>query len=706
MDNAIATHCPYCALQCGMNLVPEASGLLTVQPRPDFPANKGGLCQKGWTSAELLSHPDRLLTPMVRGSKDGILRPAPWDEALDRVAAGIKASQKTYGRDSVGIFGGGGLTNEKAYWLGKFARVALGTPHIDYNGRFCMASEGAANVKAFGVDRGLPFPLEDIPGADAILLIGGNPAETMPPIMQYFERQCENGGALIVADPRRTATAAGATLHLPLTPGTDLALANGLLHIAAADGLLDHEFIAARTTGWDQVRRVIASFWPDRVERITGVPAKDIIKAAHLLGEAGTAMALTARGAGQQSKGVDNTLAFINLMLALGKVGRPFCGYGCITGQGNGQGGREHGQKADQLPGYRRIDNSEHRAHVAGVWGVAPETLPGVGRSAYELIDSLGQEGGVRALLVMASNLAVSAPRALHVQERLRSLDFLCVSDIFLSETALMADVVLPIAQWAEESGTMTNLEGRVIHRKQAKPRPENVSTDAAIVSALAARLGAGQYFPTDDPAAIFDELRRASAGGVADYSGITYARVDAEDGVFWPCPSETHPGTPRLFQDTFAHEGGRAKFHAVHHRGAAEEPDDEFPLYLTTGRVMAQYQSGTQTRRIAALNSLAPDAFAEMHPALAKRFGLTDGDAATLTTRRGSITVNARLTPAIRQDTVFVPFHWGGSACANILTNPALDPVSKMPEFKVCAVRLERTHPGSFLTDPPEAGR
>lgn len=696
MSNATATHCPYCALQCGMNLVPDTQGLLTVQPRPDFPTNKGGLCQKGWTSTELLSHPDRLLTPLVRGSKDGRLQPAGWDEALDRVAACIQASQRMYGRDSVGVFGGGGLTNEKAYWLGKFARVALRTPHIDYNGRFCMASEAAANVKAFGIDRGLPFPLEDIPGADAILLVGGNPAETMPPVMQYFERQRENGGALIVADPRRTPTAAVATLHLPLTPGTDLALANGLLHVAAADGLLDGDFIAARTTGWEGVRRVITSFWPDRVERITGVPAKDIIKAAHLLGEAGTAMTLTARGAGQQSKGVDNTLAFINLMLALGKAGRPHCGYGCITGQGNGQGGREHGQKADQLPGYRKIDNPEHRAYIAGVWGVDPETLPGPGRSAYEMLDSLGQDGGIRALLVMASNLAVSAPRAQHVQARLRSLDFLCVSDIFLSETALIADVVLPIAQWAEESGTMTNLEGRVIHRRQAKPRPEGVSTDAAIVSALAARLGAGQYFPTDDPSAIFGELCHASAGGIADYSGITYARIDAENGVFWPCPAtglegEDHSGTPRLFQDRFAHEDGRAKFHAVHHRGAAEEPDDEYPLYLTTGRVMAQYQSGTQTRRIAALNTLAPDAFAEMHPALAGRFGLSDGDAVLLTTRRGAITIKTRLTPTIRMDTIFVPFHWGGDSCANTLTNPALDPVSKMPEFKVCAVRVER---------------
>ena len=691
MSSVTATHCPYCALQCGMNLVPDANGLITVQPRPDFPTNKGGLCQKGWTSAALLTHPDRLTTPLVRGAKDGPLRPASWDEALDRVAAGITAAQKIYGTDSVGLFGGGGLTNEKAYWLGKFARVALKTPHIDYNGRFCMASEAAASIKAFGIDRGLPFPLEDIPGAEAILLIGGNPAETMPPIMQYFERQRENGGALIIADPRRTATAALATLHLPLTPGTDLALANGLLHIAAADGLLDLDFIAARTSGWESVRRVVTSFWPDRVERITGVPAKDIVKAAHLLGEAGTAMALTARGAGQQSKGVDNTLGFINLMLALGKAGRPHCGYGCLTGQGNGQGGREHGQKADQLPGYRKIDNPQHRAYVAGVWGIDPDSLPGPGRSAYELLDSLGQDGGVRALLVTASNIAVSAPRALHVQERLRALDFLCVSDIFLSETAQMADVVLPIAQWAEEEGTMTNLEGRVIHRRPATARPEGVWTDAAIVSALAHRLGAGAFFPTDDPAAIFDELRRASAGGIADYAGISYERIDRENGVFWPCPSADHAGTPRLFQETFAHEGGRAKFHAVHHRAAAEEPDDEYPLFLTTGRVMAQYQSGTQTRRVDALQALAPEAFVEMHPLLAHRFGVGEGDPVCLTTRRGAITVQARLTPSIRLDTVFVPFHWGGDSCANNLTNPALDPVSKMPEFKVCAVRVEK---------------
>ena len=691
MSALTATHCPYCALQCGMNLAPGQDGLLEVQPRKDFPTNKGGLCQKGWTAADLLSHPARLTSPLARDSKGGALRPATWDEALSRVTAGIQSAQERWGQDAVGVFGGGGLTNEKAYWLGKFARVALRTPHIDYNGRFCMSSEAAAGIKAFGIDRGLPFPLEDIPGAEAILLIGANPAETMPPVMQYFDRQQENGGALIVADPRRTPTAKQAMLHLQLTPGTDTALANGLLHVAAADGLLDHEFIASRTTGFENVRRVIASFWPDRVERITGVPTAQLVKAAHLLGEAGSAMVLTARGTGQQSKGVDNTLAFINLILALGKAGKPHCGYGCMTGQGNGQGGREHGQKADQLPGYRKIDNPAHRALIADVWGVDESTLPGPGRSAYELLDTLGTDGGVRALLVFASNLAVSAPRALHVQERLRALDFLCVSDIFLSETAEFADVVLPIAQWAEENGTMTNLEGRVILRQAAIPAPDGVWTDAQIVTALAARLGYAKFFPTGAPAAIFEELRRASAGGAADYSGITYERIAAENGVFWPCPSETHPGTPRMFQDKFAHEDGRAKFHPVHHRSAAEEPDDEYPLYLTTGRVMAQYQSGTQTRRVPALNQTAPEAFTEIHPALAQRFGIADGDTVTLTTRRGEARMLARLTPAIRQDTLFVPFHWGGDACANNLTNPALDPVSRMPEFKVCAVRVEK---------------
>jgi assimilatory nitrate reductase catalytic subunit len=330
---------------------------LVVAPRPDFPTNRGGLCRKGWTSAELLAHPERLRTPLLRDRRGEALRPATWDEALGRVADAFREAQQRHGRDAIGVFGGGGLTNEKTYLLGKFARAVLRTSAIDYNGRFCMSSAASAALAAFGLDRGLPFPLEDIPGAETILLVGGNPGETMPPFLRYFDEQKRRGGALIVADPRRTPTAERATLHLQLTPGTDAALANGLLHIAARDGLIDDAFIAGRTAGWEATRRGVAAYWPDRVERITGVPVSALTEAAHLLGRAATAMFLSGRGPEQQSRGVDNARAFINLVLALGKAGRPHCGWGTMTGQGNGQGGREHGQKADQLPGYRRIDD-------------------------------------------------------------------------------------------------------------------------------------------------------------------------------------------------------------------------------------------------------------------------------------------------------------------------------------------------------------
>jgi assimilatory nitrate reductase catalytic subunit len=401
-------------------------------------------------------------------------------------------------------------------------------------------------------------------------------------------------------------------------------------------------------------------------------------------------MALSARGAEQQSHGVDNVLALINLMLALGKAGRPGSGWGCLTGQGNGQGGREHGQKADQLPGYRKLDDSAHRAYVAGVWGVDPATLPQPGLSAVELLDSIGQPGGVRALLVMASNLAVSAPRAGGVADQLAALDLLVVADIFLSETCLLADIVLPIAQWAEEEGTMTNLEGRVLLRRRAKPPPEGVWTDAEIVKALADRMGTGQYFSAD-PATIFAELRRASAGGVADYAGITWGRIAAEDGVFWPCPDEAHAGSKRLFLDKFATPDGRARFHIVRPLPAAEETDPDFPFVLTTGRLLAQYQSGAQTRRVASLMEAAPEPFLEIHPQIARTVGVADGEMVRLVSRRGAALFRVRCDAGMRMDTLFVPFHWGGDACANLLTNPALDPVSKIPEFKVCAARIEK---------------
>ena len=560
------THCPYCSLQCGISLGINAgtsARRIDLQPLDDFPTNRGGLCSKGWTATELLDHPDRLLTPLVRmvpGDRTSPFRPASWDEALDRVATSIEASQSTYGADAVGVFGGGGLTNEKAYALGKFARVALRTSQIDYNGRFCMSSAATAGNRAFGIDRGLPFPLADIARAATILLVGANPADTMPPAMQFFDEGRAAGAQHIVVDPRRTATAAGASMHLAPIPGTDLALANGLLHIAIQEGLLDEAYIAERTTGFQAVRAAVASYWPDRVERITGIAVDQMRAVVRTITTSPSAMILTARGAEQHSKGTDTAQAFINLALALGLPGRHASGYGTITGQGNGQGGREHGQKADQLPGYRRLDDPAARAHVAAVWGIDPTELPKPGQSAFEMLDRLGTPDGVRTLLVVASNVVVSAPDANRIRARLQALDFLVVSDIFLSETAALADVVLPTAQWAEEDGTMTNLEGRVVRRRRAMAPPDGVLDDLQMLTRLATRLDRGQYF-SDDPRTVFDELRRASAGGVADYSGISYERIDAELGVFWPCPADDHPGTPRLFADRFPTGDGRARF-------------------------------------------------------------------------------------------------------------------------------------------------
>jgi assimilatory nitrate reductase catalytic subunit len=676
-------------LQCGITL--DVSGGPSkppvLAPQGDFPTNRGGLCAKGWTAADLLGHPERLTRPLVRDGRGAPLRPATWNEALERIVAAFQKTQRDHGLDAVGCFGGGGLTNEKAYQFGKFARVALRTSAIDYNGRFCMSSAAAASNRSFGIDRGLPFPLADVARADVILLVGGNPADTMPPAMQYFDAGRARGAKHIVVDPRRTATAGRADLHLQPVPGTDLALANGMLNVIAREGLIDRDYVAERTAGFEAVRRAVRLYWPDRVERITGVPENDIVAAARMLAGADRAMILTARGAEQHSSGTDTVQAFINLALALGLPGRPYSGFATITGQGNGQGGREHGQKCDQLPGYRRLDDPVARAHVARVWGVNPTDLPSSGRSAYEMLSGIGAPGGVRALWVIASNIVVSAPNSLHVAEKLRNLDFLVVSDIFLSETAELADVVLPTTQWAEESGTMTNLEGRVILRRAALTPPDEARSDLDVMADLAKRLGVHGF--SADPQEVFEELTRASQGGKADYRGISYERIATDKGVFWPCPSPLYPDTPRLFLEDFPTPDRRAHFHPVEQRGAAEVPDDEFPYYLTTGRVSGQYQSGTQTRRVATLAEAEPEPVVEIHPTLGRRVGIGSGDKVRLKTRRGEVVMTARMNDGIRPDTVFAPFHWGGAASINRLTNPVLDPHSRMPSFKVCAVSV-----------------
>ncbi|WP_114853858.1 molybdopterin oxidoreductase family protein [Brachybacterium sp. YJGR34] len=701
-ERGTPTHCPYCALQCAQTLTAPAAptpgdAVLEVQGR-DFPTNRGGLCRKGWTSAEVLTAPDRITRPQRRGA-DGRFQDVSWDDVLDLVAAHLRHARATTGPDAVAVFGGGGLTNEKAYALGKFTRVVLGSRYIDYNGRFCMAAAATASNRSLGMDRGLGFPLADLGGADAVLLLGSNVGATMPPFVQHLAGVRERGG-LVVVDPRTSATAAltedGAGTHLAPVPGTDLVVLLALLHVVLAEGLLDREYVEQRTTGLPELRTAASAWWPERAEAVCGIGAEALRGIARRLAAASPsrggrgAYILTGRGVEQSTQGTATVTAAIDLALLLGLVGRPGSGVGPITGQGNGQGGREHGLKSDQLPGYRRIDDPAAREHVARVWGVDPADLPGPGVPAVQLLDSLGRPGGPGILLLAGANPVVSAPNSGAVRERLAALDLLVVLDTVPSETAQMADIVLPIAQWAEEEGTMTNLEGRVIRRRRARAAPGEARSELWILHQLAARLGHDTGFPTD-AAEVFDELARASAGGLADYAGLSHERLDREGGVQWPCPSADHSGTERVFLDGFPTPDGRARLIGVQHHPPQDDVREDAPLHLTTGRLLEQYQSGAQTRRVPSLLAARPDSFVQMHPLLADRLGIEEGTEVHLRTRRGEARAPAVLTEAIRPDTVFMPFHYAGPGSANLLTNDATDPLSGMPEFKMTAVEVHR---------------
>jgi assimilatory nitrate reductase catalytic subunit len=687
---AFRTHCPYCAFQCGIRMDDTRSDpAAIVQGDPHFPVNNGQLCIKGWTSSALLNHPERLLSPLIRDARREPFRECSWEEAMDRTAGAMIRTRDRYGADANGVFGSGALTNEKTYLLGKFARLAMGTANIDYNGRYCMSSAAAAGNRAFGIDRGLPFPVQDIAETKLAILVGSNCADTLPPIMQWFDKLKANGGRLAVIDPRRTATAKRADAHLATTPGSDLALANGLLYLAIEEGFLKREYIAARTNGFESVRAAVLGYHPAHVERITGVSEAQMRQLVRWMAAAESCMILSGRGAEQHSKGADTCNAWINLALAFGLPGKPNSGWGCLTGQGNGQGGREHGQKADQLPGYRLIENPAHREILAKHWGVPAGSLPRKGKSAFELLDSLGPQGGIRTLFVMGSNVAVASPDIPRIVDRLKATEFLAVCDSFMSETAAMADVVFPVCQWAEEEGTMTNFEGRVLHRRRTARPPRGVRSDIEVMRGIAERLGCGHQFRFESTRAVFDEFRAATAGAPADYSGITYERIDAQDGVFWPCPSEDHEGTPRMFAERFHHPDGKAKFLPVEHREGGEKPCRDYPYFFTTGRYKEHYNSGTQTRRVEKLLSTQPLPRLQMHPTLANRHSITGASVVTLESRRGRAEFTVDISPDIRPDTLFAPFHWGGRGAANALTQGVLDPTSRMPEFKLAAVRI-----------------
>jgi len=687
IDKVVPTHCPYCAVQCGMNLLVENDHVVGVEPRYDFPVNEGRLCPKGVTAYLQVHHPDRLLYPLIK--RNGKFERASWDEALDLVVAKFKELQASHGKDSIGVYSGSSLTTEKTYLMGKFARAGLGTRYVDYNGRLCMVSAAAGNNKAFGIDRAAN-PWSDIPLAEVLLIAGANCAETFPVLNKFLWEQRDNGGSWIIVDPRETATARQGDLHLQLKPGTDVALANGMLHVLIEENLIDQEFIDERTNDWSATRDLALRYSPDVASQICGVPAEKIVAAARLYGRAQTAMVMHARGIEHHTNGVNNVLSYINLVLATGKIGGPGRGYGTITGQGNGQGGREHGQKADQLPGQRSISNPEHRKHVCQVWNLPEDELPEAGVSVVEMFQKM-REREIRGLLSICNNVMVSLPDTNKVRESLEGLDFYVCIDFFMSEGSRYADVVLPGSAWSEDEGVTTNSEGRVVKINKANNPPGEARSDWWIVQEIARRMGRDKYFTFNSPRDIFDELRIASRGGNADYYGMSWEKIEQNNGIFWPCPTADHPGTPRLFEERFYHPDGKAKFHPIEYNPPKEVPDEEFPLILTSGRVVYQYLSGNQTRRIGFLVQQCPEPYVEIHPETAMKLRINDGERVRVVSRRGAGEFPALVVRTIRPDTIFIPYHWGEELAVNQLTNPMLDPISKIPEFKACSARIEK---------------
>jgi assimilatory nitrate reductase catalytic subunit len=708
-ERLVKTHCCFCGQQCGIQLKVRDNEVIGFEPWDDFPFNRGMLCPKGVKRYLQGAHPDRLITAVARdtAAPHGF-SPMPYDAAISRVASEISRIQQRYGPSAFAVLSGASLTTEKTYLMGKFARVCLRTPYIDYNGRLCMVSAGAGNKKAFGIDR-TTNPWADMVGTEIVWVAGSNVAECSPITTDYLWQAREQGAKIIIQDPRITPIARTCDLYLPIRPGRDGALFAGVLQLMIEHGWLDREFIDTLTVGFDQVAEYCSQWTPARTAEVTGVPERSIRQAAEWWGTAKTSFFLHARGIEHHSHGVQNVLGAINLVLASGRLGKPDSGYGTITGQANGQGGREHGQKCDQLPGWRDIANPEHRRYIAGIWGIDEQDLPGPGVDAYELFRKI-DAGEIKGLLSLCFNPKVSLPDNAFVTRALEKLEFYVAIDFFLNDTARHADIVLPGSLQEEDEGTVTQVEGRVIKINKAIDPPGDAREDWRIIQDIAAAIGRTHGMTFSSPREIFDELRRASRGGVADYSGITYEKIDEQLGVFWPCYSNDpqsgaavdHAGTPRLFErgsynpvakgnGPFYFPDGRARFNVAEYRPPVDDVSDEYPIFLTTGRVVSQFLSGTQTRRIGPLVKQYPEPRIELHPRLAERLGIADGDWATADTRRGTITLRAQVVTTIRPDTIFIPYHWAGPKSANQLTVAAQDPISKIPQYKVCGCRIRK---------------
>ncbi|MEW6171949.1 MAG: formate dehydrogenase subunit alpha [Bacillota bacterium] len=670
----VRTVCPYCGCGCGLILGIREQKIVQVRGDDTNPSNRGQLCVKGRFGLDFVSSPERLTSPLIR--RNGKLEPATWEEALALTAERFDWIRSSYGPDSLAGFASAKCTNEENYLFQKFMRACLGTNNVDHCARLCHASTVTGLVRAFG-SGAMTNSIDELEGADCILVTGSNTTEAHPVIaLQIKAAVNRHGASLIVADPRKIDLVRFARLHLRQRCGTDVMLFNAMMNVIVTEGLENRKFIEERTEGFAEAWEAIRPCTPEVAAVVTGVPAESIREAARLFARAERAAIVYSMGITQHTTGTDNVLALANLAMLTGNVGRRSTGVNPLRGQNNVQGACDMGALPDVLPGYRRVDDPEARRSFSEAWGCTIPEKPGL--TAVEILHGV-VEGKICGLYIMGENPALSDPNFFRTKNALENIDFLVVQDIFLTETAGYADVVLPGASFAEKDGTFTNTERRVQRVRKALPAPGEAKEDLDIIQELSTRMGYPMRY--SGPAEVMAEI----AGLTPVYGGISYARID-DGGLQWPCPDASHPGTPYLHGNGFTR--GRGRFYPTPFREADELPDAQFPLLLSTGRLLYHFHTGTLSRRVSGLEALALPGLVEVNPEDAKDLGISDGDKVLLESRRGQVEAQAVITSRARRGMVFMPFHFR-EAPANVLTNDALDPLAKIPEFKICAVRM-----------------
>ena len=677
----VSTTCPYCGTGCGFNLVVRNGKVFDVAHWQRAPVNGGKLCPKGRYAHEFINSPDRLTKPLIK--KDGKFVEATWDEAYDLIAERFGS----YKPDEMACLSSARTSNEENYLMQKFARVALKTPHVDHCARLCHSSTVAGLAAVFG-SGAMTNSIRDLVESKCIFILGSNTFEQHPLIARSVVRARTNGAKVIVADPRYTPTARQADLYMPFVSGTDVAILNGLMQEIIRNGWEDKEFIAKRTKDYEKLKEVVMKdvYSLENVMKVSGIPVESLRTAAEWIAAADVAALIYSMGITQHTTGVDNVKSTANLMMLTGNLGRPGGGVNPLRGQNNVQGACDMGALPNVYSGYQKVTDEATRTKMREMWGVDDIAEGKAGYTVTEMVNVLADTPGtLKCMYIMGENPMLSDPDIRHVEEALKNLEFLVVQDIFLTETGRLADVVLPAACYAEKDGTQTNTERRVQRWRKAQDPPGDAKPDWQILCDLGKRMGYEREFAFENPEAIFAEITAVTPS----YHGMSYARLDP-DGLHWPCPTAEHPGTAILHREKFATPDGLGVFSAIEWKPPAEVPDAEYPYVLTTGRVIWQWHTGTMTRRSWSLEKEAPIGWIEINPEDAKTLGIRDNEVVRASTRRGSIDIPARVTPEIIRGVMFIPFHYKEHP-ANMLTHNALDPIAKIPEFKACAVRVEK---------------